>query len=41
MSIPSDFEKNITSYKITLYESEKPIGETGTEGLKAGIRVGE
>jgi len=32
MPIPLGFEKNITSYKITLYESERPIGENRAEG---------
>jgi hypothetical protein len=30
--IPLGFEKNITSYKITLYESETPIGEGKGDG---------
>jgi hypothetical protein len=29
--IPLGFEEKITSYKVTLYESEWPIGENGTE----------
>ena len=30
--IPLGFEKNISSYKITLYESERPIGEKWEKG---------
>ena len=32
MPIPLGFDKNITSYKITLYESDRPIGENKAEG---------